>query len=75
MIPARMAPILFGLILSGIMSLIVSGVAMLRTHGLSDGFFGLWMAGWLPSWLVAFPVVLVIAPFTRRVVGKLVRTD
>jgi hypothetical protein len=75
MIPARLAPILFGLILSGIMSLIVSGTAMLRTTGFVDGFFGLWMAGWLPSWLVAFPVVLVIAPFTRRVVGKLVRTD
>lgn len=72
--PARFAPILFGLILSLLMSLLVSGVATLHNAGLGDGFFKIWINAWLPSWLVAFPVVLVVAPVTRRLVGLRVTT-
>ena len=70
MIPARFAPILFGFILSGLMSLIVSGIATFRAIGLAEGVFGLWISAWLASWLVAFPCVLVVAPFTRRLVAR-----
>lgn len=71
--PARFAPILFGFILSGLMSLLVSGIATFRNAGLVDGFFGIWVNAWLPSWLIAFPVVLVVAPVARRLVGLLVK--
>lgn len=70
--PARFAPALFGFVLSGMMSFIVSGIATFRTVGLADGFLGMWVNAWVPSWLIAFPVVLVVAPFARRVVGLLV---
>ncbi|CAG0975460.1 hypothetical protein RHIZO_01453 [Rhizobiaceae bacterium] len=70
---ARFAPVLFGFILSALMSLIVSGIATLRNAGLVDGFLDLWLGAWLPSWLVAFPVVLVVAPVARRIVGLAVR--
>ncbi|MFN3644272.1 MAG: DUF2798 domain-containing protein [Gemmobacter sp.] len=73
MIPARFAPILFGLILSGLMSCIVSGIATVRAVGLPPGFFALWMGAWAPSWAVAFPAVLLIAPLARRIVGALTR--
>lgn len=73
MIPARFAPVLFGLILSGLMSLIVSGIATVRATGMVPDFPGLWMTAWLTSWLVAFPTVLVIAPLARRLVAKVVR--
>ncbi len=73
MIPARFAPILFGFILSGLMSFIVSGISTLRAVGLAEGFVGLWISGWWPSFLVAFPVVLIVAPMTRRLVAVLVR--
>lgn len=73
MIPARFAPILFGLILSGLMSFIVSGIATLRVIGLVDGFGGAWMGSWATSWAVAFPVVLVIAPIARGLVARMVR--
>ncbi|AXI40878.1 DUF2798 domain-containing protein [Sulfitobacter sp. SK011] len=73
MIPARFAPILFGFILSGLMSLMVSGIATYRAAGLAPDFAVLWMGGWLASWMIAFPVVLVIAPLTRKLVAKLVR--
>lgn len=72
MIPARFAPVLFGLILSGIMSCMVSGIATLRAMGWSGDFLGQWMGAWFPSWAVAFPIVLVMAPIIRRLVAKLV---
>lgn len=71
--PARFAPVLFGFVLSSLMSLIVSGIATVRTAGLVDGFPALWLNAWLLSWLIAFPVVLVVAPLARRIVGLLVK--
>ena len=73
MIPARFAPILFGLILSGLMSSLVSGIATLRAVGLVQGIGGLWLGNWLSSWAVAFPAVLIVAPVTRRLVARLTR--
>jgi hypothetical protein len=72
MLPARYAPVLFGLILSGLMSLVVSGISTLRAIGLSADFLHFWLTAWITAWLVAFPLVLVVAPFTRRVVQRLV---
>ena len=69
----RFAPVLFGFVLSALMSFVVSGIATFRNAGLVDGFFGLWVNAWLLSWLIAFPVVLVVAPIARRLVGLLVK--
>jgi hypothetical protein len=72
MIPARFAPVLFGLILSGLMSLIVSGLSTFRALGLVDHFPLIWAGNWAVSWAIAFPTVLIVAPITRRIVAKLV---
>ena len=72
MIPARFAPVVFGFILSGLMSFLVSGVSTIRAAGIDAAFFGVWMSAWVPSWMLAFPAVLVVAPLTRRLVAKLV---
>jgi Protein of unknown function (DUF2798) len=72
MFPQKSAPALFGLILSGLMSLLVSGISTWRAVGFGDGFAGLWTGAWLTAWLVAFPVVLVVAPLARRAVAVLV---
>lgn len=69
----RYAPVLFGFVLSALMSAVVSGIATLRNAGPVDGFVSLWINAWLPSWLVAFPIVLVVAPVARRLVGILVK--
>lgn len=71
--PPRFAPVLFGFILSALMSDIVSAVAVLRNVGLVDGLPGIWVNAWLPSWAIAFPTVLVVAPIARRLVGLLVK--
>ncbi len=75
MFPKKLAPALFGFILSGLMSLLVSGIATYRAASVAPGFFSVWATGWLTAWVAAFPVVLVVAPLTRRAVGALVAQD
>ena len=58
MIPARFAPILFGFLLSGMMSFLVSGLSTLRALGMGSNFAQAWMGNWAISWATAFPVVL-----------------
>lgn len=73
MIPVRYVPLLFALILSGLMSLLVSAVSTLRVLGAGPGFVETWLSAWLAAWLFAFPAVLLVAPLTRRLVGLLTR--
>lgn len=57
---------LFAWILSGLMSWAIAGVSTYRTLGWSTDFIGRWTNNWLAGWMVAFPLVLVIAPLARR---------
>ncbi len=66
MIKRKHEPIVFGFILSGLMSCLVSGIATLRALGPVSGFMSLWLLAWLTSWAVAFPSVLLAAPIARR---------
>lgn len=75
MFPKKYAPALFGLILSCLMSLLVSGISTYRAVGADSHFLSLWSAAWLTAWCVAFPVVLVLAPLARKVVGTLTTDD
>ncbi len=75
MIPSRFEPFVFGLILSGLMSFVVSGIATLRVTGLVPGFPGLWLGAWLTAWVFAFPVVLFIAPVARRIVSRMMDAE
>ena len=63
--------LVFGLLLSGLMSFLVSGIATARALGLSDGFVANWLTAWLGAWAVAFPAMLVVAPVVRRLVARL----
>ncbi len=49
MIPKRRESVFFGFLLSGLMSLIVSGIATLRVLGLTAAFPAQWLAAWAPS--------------------------
>ena len=74
MVAKKYGPTLFGLILSGLMSLLVSGISTFRAIGSAPGFAGLWTSAWLTAWLVAFPVVLLVAPLARKAVERLTAT-
>ena len=73
-LPARFEPLLFALLLSGLMSLLVSGVITWHSLSFRSDFDGLWLASWLSSWLIAFPAVMVISPMVRKLVARCVRT-
>jgi ABC-type sulfate transport system permease subunit len=72
-IPKRLEPVAFGFLLSGMMSLIVSGISTVLAVGLDAAFLGQWMTAWAPSWAFAFPAVLVVAPFVRRILKHIVK--
>ena len=75
MIPKRYAPVAFGFLLSGMMSFLVSGISTFLAIGLVPGFLWEWIGAWLPSWIVAFPIVLVVAPLARRLVAAITIQD
>lgn len=71
MIPARFAPLLFALLLSGVMSLLLSALSTARLLGLGESFLRSWLLSWPLAWLFAFPSVLLLAPLIRRLVQGL----
>ena len=71
-LPKRLEPVAFGFLLSGMMSLLVAGLSTASALGFVPGLFSAWMLGWAKSWAVAFPAVLVVAPFVRRILRSIV---
>ncbi len=72
-IPARYAPILFGAMLSAIMVGLVSAFVLTITQGINSGFAAQWFRSCLTTWPVAFPTVTLVAPWVRRIVGRVTR--
>jgi uncharacterized protein DUF2798 len=70
-IPSRLAPLLFGALLSAIMVAIVSAFVLATTRGMHAGFAADWLRSCLTTWPVAFPTVTLVAPWVRRVVASL----
>lgn len=69
-IPNRFAPLVFGALLSAIMVAVVSGVVLALNQGVQQGFVWNWLRSCVTTWPVAFPTVTVVAPWVRRVVGR-----
>ena len=70
-IPACHGNLLFGGMLSVIMVTIISGTVTFINQGYDSEFFIRWFRGFATAWPVAFPAVLVVAPFVRRMVAKI----
>jgi hypothetical protein len=70
-IPARFAPVLFGALLSAIMVALVSAFVLAVSRGIHAEFPALWLQSCLTTWPVAFAAVTVVAPWVRKVVGRL----
>lgn len=71
-LPARHAPALVAFLLSGVMSLLVSSLAVTRQVGWVDGVLGLCVQSWLPAWGLAFLIALVLVRPIQELVGLLV---
>ena len=71
-LPNRYTRHLLPIILTMFMTFIVSGIATLRGVGVVPGVLGIWMEAWGLSWLVAYPAMLFMLPFSRKIVAILV---
>ena len=71
-IPPGLEFVVFSFLVSGIMSLVISGISTLRSAGLVPDFLYIWFNAWLPSWAVAFPALMLVVPMVRRLLARLV---
>jgi hypothetical protein len=69
-IPSRYSPIVFGALLSVIMVAIVSGIVLALNQGVHADFAGRWLRSCVTTWPIAFPTVTIVAPWVRRMVGR-----
>jgi Protein of unknown function (DUF2798) len=69
-IPARFAPVLFSALLSAIMVCIVSAFVLAISQGVHSEFPAQWLRSCITTWPVAFPTVAIVAPWVRRIVGR-----
>ncbi|SHK76141.1 Protein of unknown function [Marinobacter antarcticus] len=77
--PARLRQLVFGFYMSGMMSLLMSGVITFINTGIDSEFVYRWLPAFLVAWAVAFPLVTFIAPIavklTEMTVGRLGKED
>ena len=70
-IPARFSPILFSALLSAIMVCIVSAFVLAISQGIHADFAAQWIRSCVTTWPIAFPTVAIVAPWVRKIVGRL----
>ncbi|CAN5424606.1 DUF2798 domain-containing protein [soil metagenome] len=69
-IPRRYNHFVFGIIQSGLTCAIAAAIASLPL--IADGLFVKnWLRSWMLSWAMMLPVVILAAPFIRRLVEAL----
>ena len=71
-LPARYAPVVMPFLLSLLMTCLVSLIATVRSTGFTPEVWRLWPGSWALSWVVAFPLTLVVLPVVRRLTSALV---
>jgi hypothetical protein len=80
-IPKRFIPFLFPLLLSGFMTLIITGISIFKVLGMNTvianpmKFLQLWLNAYISAWLIAYPVLLLVIPVVRRLVNWLTEGD
>ena len=72
-LPPRYAGFVMPLLLSILMTCIVSFISTAHAIGFVPELGQAWLVAWAFSWLVAFPVLLVVLPVVRRLTSLLVR--
>ncbi len=69
-IHTRYSNILFAAILSSIMVTIVSGTVVAVNQGWGPDFLARWLRSFSIAWPVAFLTALTVAPFVRKLVAR-----
>ncbi|MBN2815804.1 MAG: DUF2798 domain-containing protein [Campylobacterales bacterium] len=58
-------------LLSGFMSFIMSGIITFINLGFVDHFFVIWFHAWWIAFVIAFPTILLVFPFARKLAMKI----
>ena len=64
--------IVFGLVMGTLMSAVMSFALTAFSIGFPADFVDIWLLQFFRAWVIAVPFVILIAPFTKRVVELLV---
>ena len=72
-LPSRYGSLVMPLLLSVFMTCIVSLISTVKGMGVSPRLTAMWLSAWWVSWLVAFPVLLLVLPVVRKVTATLVK--
>ena len=73
-IPRRYSHFVFGIIQSGLTSLIAAGIASFPAGSALD-FLAHWLVSWLIAWAAMLPIVLLAAPAIRAFSLRLTREE
>lgn len=74
-LPARTAHVILPLVITFCMTFIVSGISTVKNLGMHDPMLlSSWMDAWGTSWIIAFPVLIVLLPIVRKFVFSFVDT-
>ena len=73
-LPSRYGTLVMPLLLSILMTCVVSLISTLKSIGMSPQLGSKWLAAWGVSWLVAFPILLLLLPVVRKATAALVRS-
>jgi len=49
----------------------MSGAITFINLGLIDGFIGVWLHAWIVAYAIAFPTILLVFPFARKLAIKI----
>lgn len=74
-LPARFAPLAYGIIQAAITTGLATAIATQQLTGLGAEFLVRWLLAWLAAWLAMLPVVALIAPLVHRAVVALTEHD
>jgi hypothetical protein len=74
-LPARYAGLVLPFFLTCIMTGVVSAISTLRVAGVGPGVLAMWFTSWMISWAIAYPTMVVVLPWVRKLVGALVASE
>ncbi len=75
MIPAKYQRLVFAFLMSLFMSFLMSGVITFINLGIVDNFISLWFGAYWRAFVVAFPIIFVVAPFVQKLTAKLIKQN
>lgn len=75
MISAKYQRLVFAFFMSLMMSCLMSGVITFINLGLVNNFVSLWLDAYWKAFIVAFPIIFVVAPFVHKLTSIVIKKN